>query len=77
MYYIAVEGYLAKNRDGTYGVTGEGSLLDNAAGMCRNYDVKTLYILYILYTYMHFNLSYCTVHSISNTFVSVCPLKSY
>ncbi|KAF6026452.1 hypothetical protein EB796_015243 [Bugula neritina] len=27
----AVEGYLAKNKDGAYGITGEGSLLDNAA----------------------------------------------
>ena len=29
---IAVESYLAKSKDGQWGVTGEGSMLENAAG---------------------------------------------
>ena len=32
IYITAVENYLAKSKDGSFGITGEGTLLDNAAG---------------------------------------------
>lgn len=43
-FSLAVEGYLAKNKEGSYGVTGEGSLLDNAAGKLHllHFVVSTL-----------------------------------
>jgi len=50
---IAVEGYLAKNKDGAYGITGEGSLLDNAAGKCSSIWCLLLALIYIVFLYTH------------------------
>ena len=35
MFVAAVESYLAKSRDGQLGVTGEGTMLENAQGKVK------------------------------------------
>lgn len=41
--FSAVESYLGVGRDGKLGVTGEGTLLENAAGWYINYVYKNKY----------------------------------
>jgi len=44
---------LAKNKDGAYGITGEGSLLDNAAGKCSSILRLLLDLVYNVFLYTH------------------------